>query len=778
MKRTLLISFALIFIICNSSFSNFFIENRGQIQIKDLNVLYYSFYNDYQLYICQDKILIYDTEKDAISSIYEFKANGIENIRTTITPTYLNFYYKNFKAENVKTYSTLDFLDKQNNIKLRIEFTKDNLDIYSSDRSFSDYIINTEKKTSEKEKNKILSLGGILWSTYYGASSSDETNCSVYDKKTDNIYFGGFSRSSNYPVKNFPNKYSGSSDLTLTKFTINGDLLWATNMGSSSSDFIRTCVLDSNGNVWVAGEGYSSYDFPITSNAFQKNYGEGPSDGVIINFSSDGYVLYATFLGGNGNEALTNLCVDKYNTIWGVGRTDATDFPLTSNALKKSKNESFETPIYRFSIDGKLLYSSYFGGKSSGTLTLADAITTNQDGDIIIAGYTNSSSLPVSTNAYQKIKSGGWDSFIAKLNQNGKIAWCTYLGGTGSDYGSNITVDAYDNTYIQHYTNSTDLPIINSTLQINKSGNLDNYLTKFDKNGNLIWSTYFGGSGDEGQDFGAWQYIGGGLCITPKNNLAVFFKTTSPNLKTSTDAIQSNLSGNYDPYILLLDSNSNFHSGTYFGGPSAEYTANILAYNDSILIISGSTSSNNFPVKNPIQSTRKGESDQFMAVLGISTLPAPPPPPTDSIPPTIAGVQDSCSIFRTISVKDDQISTSGLKDINIIQSDNCDISITNKTQTTATILIRLIDYGKNGYYTIEIIDNAGNKTIIKDMLHSTESNYISFTPRPLYDFGKVKFGQTICRDIMIHNSSAKDVEINDIMIAKNLDFSIPQSQYP
>jgi len=112
--------------------------------------------------------------------------------------------------------------------------------------------------------------------------------------------------------------------------------------------------------------------------------------------------------------------------------------------------------------------------------------------------------------------------------------------------------------------------------------------------------------------------------------------------------------------------------------------------------------------------------------------------------------------------------SSGLKDINIIQSDNCDISITNKTQTTATILIRLIDYEKNGYYTIEIIDNAGNKTIIKDTLHSTESNYISFTPRPLYDFGKVKFGQTICRDIMIHNSSAKDAEIKDIMIAKTL----------
>jgi hypothetical protein len=602
--------------------------------------------------------------------------------------------------------------------------------------------------------------------------------CSAFDKKTNNIYFGGFTSGPSYPVKNFPNKYSGGADIIMNKVSFDGKLIWATIIGSSSSEYVRACALDSNGNVWVAGDGYPGDDFPVTSNAFQKIYKGGPTEGELVNFSSDGYVLYSTLFGGNGRDVLTNLCVDKENTIWGVGRTNARDFPITSDAQKRFIIEDFESLLYRFSTDGKLLYSSYFGGNSSGAWTLADGITTNRDGDIIIAGYTNSESLPVTSNAFQTNYSAGRDSYITSFHPDGKIAWCTYVGGTSIEYGCNITIDGNDNVYVQHYTNSTNLPRINSTLQTTNSGGLDNYITKFDKNGNIKWATYFGGAGNEGEDLGGWDYIGGGLCTTPKNNLAVFFKTTSPNLKTSTDAIQSNISGNYDPYILLLDSNSNFLGGTYFGGSSTENTANILAYSDSILIISGSTSSNNFPVKNPIQSTRKGESDQFMAVLGVSALPAPPPPPTDSIPPTITGVQDSCNLFRIISVKDDQISTSGLKDINIIQSDNCDISITNKTQTTATILIRLIDYEKNGYYTIEIIDNAGNKTIIKDMLHSTESNYISFTPRPLYDFGKVKFGQTICKDMMIHNSSAKDVEIKDIMIAKNLDFSIPQSQYP
>jgi hypothetical protein len=121
---------------------------------------------------------------------------------------------------------------------------------------------------------------------------------------------------------------------------------------------------------------------------------------------------------------------------------------------------------------------------------------------------------------------------------------------------------------------------------------------------------------------------------------------------------------------------------------------------------------------------------------------------------------------------------SGIKDINIIKSDNCDISITNKTQTTAVIIIQLIDTEQNGYYTIDVIDNAGNKTTLKDSLLASRHNYLSFTPKPHYDFGKLKFGEFRCDNITIHNNSPENIELKDLSIVKNIDFSIPQSQFP
>jgi hypothetical protein len=84
----------------------------------------------------------------------------------------------------------------------------------------------------------------------------------------------------------------------------------------------------------------------------------------------------------------------------------------------------------------------------------------------------------------------------------------------------------------------------------------------------------------------------------------------------------------------------------------------------------------------------------------------------------------------------------------------------------------------NGYYKIEIIDNSDNKTILDDSLLSTGTNYISFTPKPIYNFGTADFNQSLCANITIHNLSEKDVEIPDILMSKNLDFSIPQSQFP
>lgn len=92
------------------------------------------------------------------------------------------------------------------------------------------------------------------------------------------------------------------------------------------------------------------------------------------------------------------------------------------------------------------------------------------------------------------------DAFVAKINATGTaLIYSTYLGGTGDDIARAIVVDAQGNAYLTGRTSSADFPI-KGALQPRKlgaSGSYDAFLTKLDPSGDLIYSTYLGGSADD-----------------------------------------------------------------------------------------------------------------------------------------------------------------------------------------------------------------------------------------------------------------------------------------
>ena len=636
---------------------------------------------------------------------------------------------------------------------------------------------NQSYKFSNLKLNNKPTLQGIndpYWITYFGGSNDDIFSCTMLDNK-NNIISVGTSYSYNLPTNSnsYQKNKKGSNDIYVAKFDFKGNLLWSTYIGGSGWEYVFRIGIDKFNRIWIVGESQSS-NYPITDNPFP--FTGGYNNGVITCFDENGDLVYSALIGGDGYDAFLDLAIDDTD-IYVIGRTGSSDYPVSSDAFQKSKLGGYNGVIVRVNLTTFKAFSSFLGVGSNSNLWL-ESIALDKSNNIILGGFTNENNFPFTNSKLDKNFKGDWDIWLMKFDKNFNLMWSNLYGGSLTDKITVIRTDNLNNIYCLGFTNSPDIQLA-SPLENTLSGGFDALIFKLNSSGEMIWSTYIGGSGDESYGLNNQitdRFVGDLFLDSIDHRIAVNFRTSSSNIYTTSDAFQSKYQGgSYDSYSLILNYDEEPQYATFFGGNDTEMSSSIFL-KDTLLIISGMTSSSNIPVtSNAFQKNINTGPDAFIAVFGIN-LPAPPP--TDSIPPTITGTLDSCSIFRTISVKDDQISTSGLKDINIIQSDNCDISITNKTQTTATILIRLIDYEKNGYYTIEIIDNAGNKTIIKDMLHSTGSNYISFTPRPLYDFGKVKFGQTICRDIMIHNSSAKDVEIKDIMIAKNLDFSIPQSQYP
>lgn len=73
------------------------------------------------------------------------------------------------------------------------------------------------------------------------------------------------------------------------------------------------------------------------------------------------------------------------------------------------------------------------------------------------------------------------------------LTYASYLGGSGADSGNAVTVDADGNMYVAGRTASVDLPVANNSA---RSG-LDAFVSKFDTNGELLFSTYLGS--DSGQ---------------------------------------------------------------------------------------------------------------------------------------------------------------------------------------------------------------------------------------------------------------------------------------
>jgi len=80
--------------------------------------------------------------------------------------------------------------------------------------------------------------------------------------------------------------------------------------------------------------------------------------------------------------------------------------------------------------------------------------------------------------AYQNSYAGEEDAFVTKINTSGELVYSTYLGGSSSDVGRGIAVDSNKNAYITGYTFSFDFPI-ESAYQNEKAGSADIFVTKF-----------------------------------------------------------------------------------------------------------------------------------------------------------------------------------------------------------------------------------------------------------------------------------------------------------
>lgn len=116
-------------------------------------------------------------------------------------------------------------------------------------------------------------------------------------------------------------------------------------------------------------------------------------------------------------------------------------------------------------IDPILTYSTYLGSASNGS---ANAVAVDMAGNAYVTGSAQAD-FPVTSGAYQRNftskEGGGTVAFVTKFDPQGNVVYSTYLGGSVQDGGNAIAVDAAGNAYIAGYTASPDFPVTSGAYQ-------------------------------------------------------------------------------------------------------------------------------------------------------------------------------------------------------------------------------------------------------------------------------------------------------------------------
>ncbi len=286
---------------------------------------------------------------------------------------------------------------------------------------------------------------GLIYSTYLGGSYYEQGSAISVDD-TGQVMLTGVTYSNDFPVVTpLQAVYAGGGDAFVTKLSADGSaIIYSTYLGGSGVewDWAYDIVHDTVGNVYVAGV-TSSVDFPVM-NPFQAIL-NGDNDGFVSKIASGGNdLVYSTYLGGSGFEAVTGITLNDLGQVYATGATHSRDFPVL-NPIQPASAGNYDAFITHFSVNGNALeYSSYLGGSGNDT---AYAVDIGQLGDIYLAGYTESADFPI-MNPWQAILGGSYDFFVTRLMANGTtFAYSTYLGGLWAEIDPDIVVDGDGTLY-------------------------------------------------------------------------------------------------------------------------------------------------------------------------------------------------------------------------------------------------------------------------------------------------------------------------------------------
>lgn len=209
----------------------------------------------------------------------------------------------------------------------------------------------------------------------------------------------------------------------------------------------------------------------------------------------------------------------------------------------------------------------------------AEGIACEFMGNTYTVGHTSGSNIQGATQFINSYKGGNFDGYITKSNIYGQELWTAFAGGNGNDFCTSVAATADDHILVIGYTSSTNMSF-GAIPTSYSGGNRDGFCSKLTKDGELVWTVYIGGNGDDyAQD----------LAIDVNGNIYVVGKTSSTLVPYSSQLQASYGGGTFDGFITKISSTGLISKFSYLGGSGTDDIKDLTFDREGNLCICGST---------------------------------------------------------------------------------------------------------------------------------------------------------------------------------------------
>lgn len=346
---------------------------------------------------------------------------------------------------------------------------------------------------------------------------------------------------------------------------------WAKTYGGTNDDWAKAVAVTPNGDVIVVGE--------------TDSFGAGGYDAWVLRLDANGNVKWVKTYGGSSYDRADAVAIapdgdiivagettidDIYGSVW-VLRLDENgdikwqktyDMDYLSGTHAITVTDSGNIIVvgaidYDFATDRGYVWilcldsngnvkwqRTYAGIESIG----ARAVTAAESGDIIVAGYIESTDP---SGAY-----GAYDVWVLRLDPSGNVKWQKTYGG-----------DLYDGALAVALATDGDIIVAGATSSFG-SGDKDFWVLRLDESGNVKWQKTYGGNNDDEAR---------AVAIAPNGDIIVAGYTWSFGF------------GGHDVWVLRLDENGNVKWGKAYWGDAYDTANGVAIANNEDIVVVGET---------------------------------------------------------------------------------------------------------------------------------------------------------------------------------------------